>query len=325
GGFPDETFDSRIVNYASYAKTTVLAYKILINLGREVDLIWSANFRWSNVIYYMNRYPVVVFQVWELCYKTSTLQVRYCDALYQFFWYTSFIPTRAAITASFALCVYAIMDGRLFFVVILSALGVAIVGLDVIYYHNVHFSGVCFDVLTTILVTVRIIKTIWWGGKLKGLESSHIATYILRSVMHCFISAVTVPQLIAIALYFQGSSTILNNFMLVLSSIMVSRFLLDLREINKTQVNGETTVMTTGTIAFATGTTTEHSRALLHPCRQGVSDKWKQACFDDCSLFRDFMSDNGDDLCSFKDKTLVSEQPNELKHCSTEASEGMEV
>ncbi|KAF8828031.1 hypothetical protein HHX47_DHR4001061 [Lentinula edodes] len=113
--------------------------------------------------------------------------------------------------------------------------------------------------------------------------------------------------------------------MLVISSIMVSRFLLDLREINETQVNGETTIMTTGTIAFATGTTTEPSQALLPPCRRGVSDKWKRGRFDDCSLFRDFMSDNGDDLCSYKDKTLVSEQPNESKHCSTEASEGKEV
>ncbi|KAJ4494574.1 hypothetical protein C8J55DRAFT_545637 [Lentinula edodes] len=312
----------RIVNYASYAKTTVLAYEILINLGREVDLVWSANFRWSNVIYYMNRYPVVVFQVWELCYKTSTpqyvhfLSISYCDALYQFFWYTSFIPTRAAITASFALRIYAIMDGRLFFVVILSALGVAIVGLDVwqgvqsscsqssdkLATITTFISLACFDVLTTILVTVRMIKTIRWGGKLKGLESSRIATYILRSGVLYF-GAVTVPQLIAIALYFdpqQGSSTILNNFMLVLSSIMVSRFLLDLREINETQVNGETTVQ---------------QQSLLELFFTLVAEV----------LFRDFMSDNGDDLCSFKDKTLVSEQPNESKHCSTEASEGMEV
>ncbi|KAJ3894811.1 hypothetical protein GG344DRAFT_62630 [Lentinula edodes] len=314
-----ETFDSRIVNYASYAKTTVLAYEILINLGREVDLVWSANFRWSNVIYYMNRYPVVVFQVWELCYKTSTPQyvhfisISYCDALYQFFWYTSFIPTRAAITASFALRIYAIMDGRLFFVVILSALGVAIVGLDV--WQGVQsscsqssdklstiatfISLACFDVLTTILVTVRMIKTIRWGGKSKGLESSHIAAYILRSGVLYF-GAVTVPQLIAIALYFQGSSTILNNFMLVLSSIMVSRFLLDLREINETQVNGETTVQ---------------QRSLLKHFFPLVAEV----------LFRDFMSDNGDDLCSCKDNTLILEQPNESKHCSTEASEGKEV
>ncbi|KAJ3861425.1 hypothetical protein EV359DRAFT_66490, partial [Lentinula novae-zelandiae] len=265
-----ETLDSRIVNYASYAKTTVLAYEILINL------VWSANIRWSNV--------------WELCYKTSTpqyvhfLSISYCDALYQLFWYTSFIPTRAAITASFALRVYAIMDGRLLFVVILSALGVAIVGLDVwqgvqsscsqssnklrkqlralgstsqqrkhpeqalIFALGAFVAGecspasilalattiatfislACFDVLTTILVTVRMIQTIQWGRKLKGLESSRIAAYILRSGVLYF-GAVTVPQLIAIALYFQGSSTILNNFMLVLSSIMVSRFLLDLR------------------------------------------------------------------------------------------------
>ncbi|KAJ3899308.1 hypothetical protein F5879DRAFT_926338 [Lentinula edodes] len=256
----NETFDSRIVNYASYAKTTVLAYEIFVNLGREVDLVWSANFRWSNVIYYMNRYPVVVFQVWELCYKTSTPQyvhfisISYCDALYQFFWYTSFIPTRAAITASFALRVYAIMDGRLFFVVILTALGVAIVGLDVLQ-----------PTLSWYLIPVCWIQ--WQGVQSSCSQSSDklstIATFIslacfdVLTTSVLYFGAVTVPQLIAIALYFQGSSTILNNFMLV--------------------------------------------------------------------LFRDFMSDNGDDLCSYKDKTLVSEQPNESKHCSAEASEGKEV
>ncbi|GAW10144.1 hypothetical protein LENED_012377 [Lentinula edodes] len=176
------------------------------------------------------------------------------------------------------------MDGRLFFVVILTALGVAIVGLDV--WQGVQSS--CSQSSDKLM-----IKTIRWGGKLKGLESSRIAAYILRSGVLYF-GAVTVPQLIAIALYFdpqQGSSTILNNFMLVISSIMVSRFLLDLREINETQVQ---------------------QRSLLKLFFPLVAEV-------------DFMSDNGDDLCSYKDKTLVSEQPNESKHCSTEASEGKEV
>ncbi|KAJ4482570.1 hypothetical protein J3R30DRAFT_3403094 [Lentinula aciculospora] len=310
----------RTIDYASYVKTTVLMYEILINLGREVDLVWSTKFRWSNVIYYMSRYPVVVFQIWSLCYKASTPQyVLECPSSQCFFWYASFLPTRAGITASFALRVYAIMDGELFFVIILSALGIAIVGLDV--WQGVQSSCTqssdklstistfiflaCFDVLATILVTVKMFKTIRWNAGVEGLGNLNIAVYILRSGVLYF-SVVTIPQLIAIALYFdpqQGSSTILNNVMLVLSSIMVSRFLLDLREINRNTIVGDTAIPTTmahHTVVFAPNTTLDTSSTPSRVVRR------RHGRFDDSSLFRDFTSDNEDAL-DYVDNEFVEE------------------
>ncbi|KAJ4464175.1 hypothetical protein C8R41DRAFT_860396 [Lentinula lateritia] len=89
----------QIANYAAFAKLALLAYDITINMGRELRLVWSTSdrFRWSNVIYFTNRYPVVAYQIWSVCY---TPNIPHCDALYQFFWFFSFIPTRIAITGA---------------------------------------------------------------------------------------------------------------------------------------------------------------------------------------------------------------------------------
>ncbi|KAE9410086.1 hypothetical protein BT96DRAFT_931551 [Gymnopus androsaceus JB14] len=286
----------RINDYAAYAKLTLLMYEIVINLGREVKLVWSTSFRWSNVIYFMNRYPVVAFQLWSVCYTTSTPQPiqnlnlgTSCDALYQFFWYASFIPTRAAITASFALRVYAIMEGGLVFVVILSVLGMAIVGLDI--WQGVQSSCTessnqlstittfvflaCFDVLSTVLVTIRMIKTIRWSGGFRALDSQHIAGYILRS---------------AIALYFGLYSLVLNNLMLVLSSIMVARFLLDLREMNNGKVVVNNTIAASvslsNTMPFEVAANPALSTSGDH--RAKPRRRRGHHGFDDTSLFQDF-------------------------------------
>ncbi|KAJ3770669.1 hypothetical protein FB446DRAFT_144077 [Lentinula raphanica] len=55
-----------------------------------------------------------------------------CDALYQFFWYFSFIPTRVAISASWILRVYAVVDHGLIFGLILTVLGLAIIAFDIL-------------------------------------------------------------------------------------------------------------------------------------------------------------------------------------------------
>lgn len=56
----------------------LLAYDILLNLGREKELIWDTKFRTSSVLYYMTRYPVVAYQVFNVCYSpTTTPKVRF--------------------------------------------------------------------------------------------------------------------------------------------------------------------------------------------------------------------------------------------------------
>ncbi|KAJ3862875.1 hypothetical protein EV359DRAFT_65281 [Lentinula novae-zelandiae] len=85
----------QIANYAAFAKlgehrpsfspkpvthglnlVALLAYDITINMGREVRLVWSTSdrFRWSNVIYFTNRYPVVAYQIWSVCYTPNIPQ-----------------------------------------------------------------------------------------------------------------------------------------------------------------------------------------------------------------------------------------------------------
>ncbi|KAJ3818411.1 hypothetical protein F5880DRAFT_1734439 [Lentinula raphanica] len=245
----------QIADYAAFAKLAtsnlfldwlaLLVYDIFLNLDREVRLVWrtSDRFRWSNVIYYTNRYPVVAYQIWSVCYTPKTPQ---------FFWYFSFIPTRVAISASWILRVYAVVDHGLIFGLILTVLGLAIIAFDILQgvqstcTHNTlsseTLSGVMtyiclavFDILATSLVTIRMCQAIHRSGGFHHIDKQNLSEYVLRSGVLYF-GVVTVPQLIAVVLYFapQGLySPILNNFLLILSSVMIARFLLGLREMNE--------------------------------------------------------------------------------------------
>ena len=44
----------------------LLAYDVLINLAREKRLVWDEKFRPSSVLYYLTRYPVVAFQIFNV-------------------------------------------------------------------------------------------------------------------------------------------------------------------------------------------------------------------------------------------------------------------
>ncbi|KIK51662.1 hypothetical protein GYMLUDRAFT_50395 [Collybiopsis luxurians FD-317 M1] len=261
-----------IASYAANAKLVLLLYEIFVNFDREVHLVWStcSSFRWSNVIYFLNRYPVLAYQIWSVVYTPA---IPHCDALYQFFWYLSFIPTRTAITASWILRVYAIADHGLLFAAILSILALATIALDILQgaessctYNTVEsetLSGVLtyiclaiFDVLATSLVTTRMIQVIQSSGGFRILDRQNVFQYVLRSGILYF-GAVTIPQLVAVVLYFapQGLySPILNNFLLVLSSIMIARFLLGLREINENEGETACSEHTLRWAPFAVGT-----------------------------------------------------------------------
>ncbi|KAH7926663.1 hypothetical protein BV22DRAFT_1045932 [Leucogyrophana mollusca] len=202
--------------------------------------------------------------IWDVTYSTSTPQVvQSCTSLDQFTWAISLLPTRIAITATFAIRVYAVMERGLLFVVILSFVGLLVVALDIILTDIIvaatvltFFSLSCFDVLATALITFRLLRVIKLNGGFKVLDPSSTAglvassgncstfrVILLLTGLSCFcqvqytfcsLSTVTACQLVAIVLYFlpQGVySTVLNNYMILLSSVLVSRFLLDLRDV----------------------------------------------------------------------------------------------
>ncbi|TFK86297.1 hypothetical protein K466DRAFT_587350 [Polyporus arcularius HHB13444] len=240
---------------------TLLAYDVLINLAREKRLVWDETFRPSSVLYYLTRYPVVAYQIFNVVYTPTTPQ---------FTWFISLVLTRFAIcgastpksqslivliqrrscAASFILRVYAVMPHNLLgllLAVSLALIGVLIIALDI--WQDVEasctqasnplyvdptvltfLSLICFDVLTTAVLTWRMARMIDFGGGLKSLNSQKITKLFVQSaeLVH---STITGLQLGGVILYFGVYSTVLNNYTLLLSSILVSHFLLNLREL----------------------------------------------------------------------------------------------
>ncbi|RDX42037.1 hypothetical protein OH76DRAFT_1363513, partial [Lentinus brumalis] len=245
---------SQINHYAAFSRLALLAYDVLISLAREKRLVWDETFRPSSVLYYLTRYPVVAYQIFNVVYTPTTPQVilpRSCDALDKFTWFISLVLTRFAICASFILRVYAVMPHNILGVLLavsLALIGVLIIALDI--WQDVEasctqasnplyvdptvltfLSLICFDVLTTAVLTWRMARMIDFGGGLKSLNSQKITKLFVQSGEF---NTITGLQLGGVILYFlpQGVySTVLNNYTLLLSSILVSHFLLNLREL----------------------------------------------------------------------------------------------
>lgn len=237
------TREIQIDKYAAYSRLTLLAYDILLNLPREKRLVWDSKFRASSILYYMVRYPVIVYQVFNVSYIPGV--TPHCDVWDKFTWAISLVLTRVAIVASFVLRVFAVTDRGILFVIILSLVGLFIVALDI--WQDVDasctqssnplstvmtfISLVAFDVLATGLISWRVILVIFEQGGFGNNSSQSMTSLILRSGAIYYV-VITGLQIGSIVLYFlpQGVySTVLNNYTLLLSSILVARFLLDLR------------------------------------------------------------------------------------------------
>ncbi|RPD79459.1 hypothetical protein L226DRAFT_567567 [Lentinus tigrinus ALCF2SS1-7] len=263
---------TQINHYAAFSRLALLAYDVLINLAREKRLVWDEKFRPSSVLYYMTRYPVVAYQIFNVVYTPSTpqsLSPSSCDALDKFTWFISLVLTRFAICASFILRVYAVMPQDILgmlLAIVLGLIGVLIIALDIwqdveasctqasnplctsprAYLHAIYaypatapatvltfLSLIFFDVFTTAILTWRMASMIHFGGGLKSLNSQKITKLFVQSGVVYF-ATITGLQLGGVILYFlpQGVySTVLNNYTLLLSSILVSHFLLNLRQL----------------------------------------------------------------------------------------------
>lgn len=127
------------LSFAHCNLPALLAYDLLLSASREKHLVWDQKFRVSSVIYLFLRYPVIAFQVFNVCISYTAQQevcsrscrvsqrcrtdndlvVRIfltsvipditdkvspiydsCDALYRFAWALSIIVTRVAISGT---------------------------------------------------------------------------------------------------------------------------------------------------------------------------------------------------------------------------------
>ncbi|KIP11194.1 hypothetical protein PHLGIDRAFT_125075 [Phlebiopsis gigantea 11061_1 CR5-6] len=263
-GFPYIDFDDRRVSQsAAFSRLTLLAYDIILNAPREKELIWDQRWRVSTAIYFVIRYPVLAFQIFNV-YITSGHETAQYVA---FFIVTCRgLDFLIASSASFALRVYAVMglsQWGVTWAVCLIVVGASTIAFDIWQaiqvscstastpickkYENpllsrlmtpphpatvlTFFSMAVFDILATAILFVRAIKLFRESGW-QLLRSSRLVALIVHQGVVYFI-AVSIVQVAAIVLYFFPQNMfglILNNLPLFISSILLSRFLLDLRE-----------------------------------------------------------------------------------------------
>ncbi|PPR08184.1 hypothetical protein CVT24_001534 [Panaeolus cyanescens] len=200
-----------------------------------------------------------------------------CDALNRFTFTISIILTRIAIVISFILRVYAITDRSIFFMSFLSILGLLSTALDIVQVKElsctqksnplgncdphksssrkftIHstltvaafvltfISLIVFDVVATILLIWKLANVVKLYGGIRKLGSESVVGLMMRSGTLYF-AVITGIQLGAVILYFlpQGLfSTVLNDYTLIVSSILISRFLLDMRSMSEAQTHKE--------------------------------------------------------------------------------------
>ncbi|KZT21129.1 hypothetical protein NEOLEDRAFT_1181902 [Neolentinus lepideus HHB14362 ss-1] len=308
---------SQVNRYGAYSRLALMFYDMVLNIGREKRLVWDTKFRASSVVYLCVRYPLIAFQVFQVCWTPSTPQTDSST------WGIALIPTRIAICISFVLRVYAVTGGGKFFAGILTLISLLIIGLDIrrIMYRSSRYpmyvtlpitflpisplsvctpfshrspnlaipfislfihspppllfsrpasvltfiSLIVFDVLTTAVISWRLVRVIRNSGGISNLTGGSMVGLVMRSGVLYF-NVMTTIQLGAVILYFhrdkmtptrrtdpatpgalisspltlltphpspttsQGVySNLLNNYTLLLSSVLTARFLLDLR------------------------------------------------------------------------------------------------
>ncbi|KZV74182.1 hypothetical protein PENSPDRAFT_749488 [Peniophora sp. CONT] len=110
-----------------------------------------------------------------------------------------------------------------------------------------------FDVLSSALIAWGVIRMISDMGGLKRLGSQRIGKVIMRSgALYFFI--ITGLQIASIVIYWlpQGVySLVLNNWLITLSAVLVTHFLLDLRELVHSRIGDSSSSSNLPTMAFA--------------------------------------------------------------------------
>ncbi|KZT28088.1 hypothetical protein NEOLEDRAFT_1146105 [Neolentinus lepideus HHB14362 ss-1] len=237
-----EARKAQVNRYANFSRLALMTYDIVLNLGREKQLVWDAKFRMYSMLYYMSRYPLVPFTIFEVFYTPTIPQhaltsAYYCTAIYRSTWAIALVPTRIAIVASFVLRVYAVTMAKSYTLVFLLTLaGIAVIVFDILQVADTSCTQsaypiatlltfvflVVFDVLATVIISYRLYKVVREAGGLQRLTRQSMAGFIMRSG-----ACILLPMMCRL---FQGVySQALNNYTLLISSILTSRFLLDLR------------------------------------------------------------------------------------------------
>lgn len=242
-----------IVDYCLMAFVTALPiYECITSFAREVEIMWSNGFRpKSTIVFYLNRFAMLNMAVMNLL-GTLKWHAKAGDEASNIGVLVSALILYGILAVTTAQRVYALSNGKrskwcLGIVVLLLAL--------VPFCTNIHcqdqYEGdtegiimvvtlagrVCVVTAECVAVLIVAWKTHNIGTQTRRLRSGPLLTSILFRYEIMYFLMLTLLNVIDIVVIAVTANCIIIYFTLSMSSILVSRFMLDLREASQCKIS----------------------------------------------------------------------------------------
>ncbi|KAJ4478436.1 hypothetical protein J3R30DRAFT_2899744 [Lentinula aciculospora] len=261
-------------HYVELFEFVILVYDYLLTLDLEIERFWKRDVkRLASILYFVNRYltllgniPLVLFFFWPdpiLRYPNVSsfvcLLVCPCNFSTQgrgaldLFAQTLIFAVQLNISVLFILRMHAIYGGSKRIAVFLSVVLTAMVVNDAVELYLADRSGP--DTVDPSSVSVQVgtipsfsntqglyLAYLWIGIFVDGYISGGIGTVVMRDGLMYFgiITLATLANIMAFAFGTEFTKGLLPVFTNIISSVMMSRLMLNLREDhpNETQISG---------------------------------------------------------------------------------------
>jgi len=270
GARTDPRTELDIVTSGNLSMLVVFFYDYLLTLSREVELIWQGSFQFTTVLYFMARYLPFFGLVYFIAAESTGAKQTYCTPVLRLIDALS-ILARGAITVVLVAQTYAMYNQCRLVLVTLSCLGLSIIVVDGFEVAADTCDSNASDNLAQ-RATVALAMLTAFSTAVMGLTLYKLMEMIRqkRSFRQC-IQAASLTRLI----FFEGLSMsavclfrLFDILLLVLSptafkpgakpimlpiaAIVISHFLLNLRNMHDQHPNEHTDSTTTKSLAFTT-------------------------------------------------------------------------
>jgi len=264
-----------LANFCAVAATTLLLYDYAVTFPREVRCIWGRKFTWATVLFLLNRYLTLLNRVlmivdmlpWQNLPQATADKT--CESVLRLSEVVTIILELVSMSFS-SLRLYAIWEKDRRIMAVIALLGLVPPGINMFYYTTLTivstpppFVGcgeyvsltteqsniiAYFNVVFAIVSDAVVLILVWLRTYTIMREISkfgdgpHLSTLLLRDGTIYFVSLLILNVVNLIAIRFQsfGSVPALTS---VLSSILISRFFLDLREVYLSGDPGSSTTL----------------------------------------------------------------------------------
>jgi len=260
-----------LANFCAVAATTLLFYDYVVTFSREIRCIWGRKFTWATVLFVLNRYLTLLNRIlmivdmlpWQN-FPQATAD-KTCESVLRLTEVITLILELVSMAFT-SLRLYAIWEKDRRIMLVVALLGLVPPAINIYYYTTltivstpppfvgcgeyvaltatqsniIAYFNIAFAIVSDAVVLVLVwLRTYTIMREISKFGSGpHLSTLLLRDGTIYFVSLLilNIANLIAIRFQSFGSIPALTS---VLTSILISRFFLDLREVYLSGQNPE--------------------------------------------------------------------------------------